>query len=131
MGDAVLGILLEEKGKMPQFPAALDCFVVDGTEQGTHALSAILHCTGCLRTRGYSAEYSYRLGSLGRQLKEATRRGARYAVILLPADVRLEEPAAQILKRIKVGIKNLATGEQTDVPAEDFLEDPGRYIGRP
>ncbi len=62
-----------------------------------------------LRTRGFSADYSFKKQSLGKQLKEANRRGARKAAI-----VRGDE----------VALKDLSTGAQTDQPLSEFLENP-------
>ena len=110
MGDAVLEILLAEKGKLPDLAGGLDCFVIDG-EAGL--LDKVLEVVGRLRQGGIAADFSAKRQVLGKQLKEANRRNARYAVILR-ADT--------------VSVKNLATGEQTDVPIGEFLENPAGYM---
>jgi len=110
MGDAVLSILLEEKGKLPDVSARLDCFVIDA-DKGL--FQRVLEAVGRLRQGGLAADYSFKRQALGKQLKEANRRGARYAIIM-GTDA--------------VGVKNLATGEQTDVPAGEFLTEPEKYL---
>ena len=99
MGDVVLGILLEEAGKVPlqELRRGLDIFVVrDGCEQGK-ALSVV----GELRRRGRSADFSTK-ANVGKQLKEANRRGALYAVVV-SGDGELF-------------VKDMSTGEQSDEP---------------
>ena len=110
MGDAVLGILLEETHKLPELPPRLDCFVIDG-EAGL--FEQVLAAVGRLRQGGIAADYCFKRQSVGKQLKEANRRNARYAV-MLRADA--------------AGVKNLETGEQIDISREDFLADPGRHL---
>jgi len=109
MGDAVLAILLGEAGKLPDLSAKLDCFVVGAGDVG-----AVLRAVGALRRGGVSADYSMRQPGTGKQLKEANRRNARYAAILLDGG--------------KVGVKDLGSGEQTDVAVEEFLAEPRRLI---
>ncbi len=110
MGDAVLEILLAEKGKLPDLAGGLDCFVIDG-EAGL--LDKVLEAVGRLRQGGIAADFSAKRQAVGKQLKEANRRNARYAAIL---------------RADGVGVKNLATGEQTNVPIGEFLEKPKAYI---
>ncbi len=110
MGDAVLGILLAEKGKLPDLSAGLDCFVVDG---GAGPRDRVLAVVGRLRREGIAADYAARAQALGKQLKEANRRNARYAVIVA-AD--------------GVGVKDLRSGRQTDMETEQFLSEPKRYL---
>jgi len=110
MGDVVLGILLEEKGKIPDLPRSVEFFVIDA-EDGLGR--KVLQVVGALRGSGYETDFSYARKSLTKQLKEANKRGAKRAVI-----VRTDGLA----------IKDLATGKQTDVSLEDFLTDPRAYI---
>ena len=105
MGDVVLGILLEEKGKLPDSFAAADYFVIDG--DGCE-MSHLLKVVGELRKRGASAEFSYKRANTGKQLKDANRRGARSAVIVRgPSD--------------PIGVKNLASGHQAEQSLDEFL----------
>jgi histidyl-tRNA synthetase len=110
MGDVVLGILLEEKGKLPsddKLPGrGLDFFVVDADGSSPEQVLAVV---AALRRGGASADFSYKRQPLGKQLKEANRRGAARAAICRGATVT---------------VKNLASGEQIDRPVQDFLARP-------
>ena len=108
MGDVVLGILLDEKGKIPADVLArrVDLFVIDSAEG---MLAEVLKLVGTLRGRGLSAEYSYKRQNVGKQLKAANRCGARRAVIVRPDGV---------------SVKDMAGGDQQDMPLEAFLRDP-------
>ena len=107
----VLGILLAEKGKVPKLAAGLDCFVVaSAAEMADEALRTV----GRLRRGGIAADYSLKRQAVGKQLKEANRRGARFAVIVSEGGV---------------GVKDLASGEQVDMPTEEFLADPAGHLG--
>ncbi|MFA6135348.1 MAG: histidine--tRNA ligase [Phycisphaerae bacterium] len=108
MGDVVLGILLEEKGKLPKELAAgrLDFYVIDAEDA---ELSRVMEVVGGLRARGLAADFSYKRQALGKQLKEANRRGAARAVIV---------------RGDSVTIKNLSSGEQKDRTLTEFLTQP-------
>ncbi len=108
MGDVVLGILLEEKGKLPADlrNPRLDFFVVDGLEG---QLGKVLEVVGALRRAGLSADFSYKSQPVGKQLKEANRRGAARAAIV---------------KQDVVTVKNLSSGVQQDRPLAEFLDKP-------
>ena len=105
MGDVVLGILLDEKGKLPQLSRELDFFVIDdgaGPDQ-------VLKTVGALRGLGLAADFRYKAQAVGKQIKEANRRGAKLVAIL---------------KDGCVAVKNLASGVQNDYSLEAFLADP-------
>lgn len=108
MGDVVLGILLEEKGKLPaEFPGQrLDFFVIEA--DGSSA-EQVLSVVAALRQGGLAADFSYKRQALGKQLKEANRRAALRAAICRGATVT---------------VKDLASGEQVDRPLEEFLARP-------
>ena len=106
MGDVVLGILLEEKGKLPQAAQELDFFVIGADDD---VFEKVMEVVGALRGAGLAADFNYKRQSVGKQLKAANRRGARRAVIV---------------RGDSVAVKDLATGEQTDRPLEDFLRSP-------
>jgi len=112
MGDIVLGILLAEKGKVPASlrSAGLDFFVVD---DGEGMLEKVLAVVGALRGKGLSADFNYKRQPVGKQLKDANKRGAKCAVILRAGTL---------------GVKNLRSGQQADVPEEEFLRVPGKYL---
>ena len=108
MGDVVLGILLEEKGKIPDgvLARSVDFFVIDGDEG---AFAAAMQVVGALRGRGLSAEFSYKRQNVGKQLKAANRRGARRAVIVRSGGV---------------SVKEMAGGAQREMSLEAFLAAP-------
>ncbi len=114
MGDPVLGILLAEKGKLPDFAQRCDCFVIDA---GAEHFDAALALTAELRRAGVSANLSYKRQNVGKQLKSAGAAGARWAVI-----VGAELAAGQ------VALKDLADGSQQLV-ARDALADRLRQQG--
>jgi histidyl-tRNA synthetase len=101
---------MAEKEKLPDLSASLDCFVIDGDG---NLLEKVLEAVGRLRQGGASADFSAKRQNVGKQFKEANRRNARYAIIL---------------RADGIGVKNLATGEQTDVSAEEFLKNPSVYM---
>jgi len=109
MGDVVLGILLREKGKVrPGILAqGLDFYVID--DEGC-PLETVMQVVGALRSKGASADFSYKRQPTGKQLKEANRRGAKRAVIVRPGNT--------------VAVKDLVTGEQQDCRIEDILAGP-------
>jgi len=107
MGDPVLGILLAEKGRIPEDvrSPSLDFFVIDGADG---LLEKAVTVAGALRARGWAADFSYKRQNIGKQLKEANRRNARAAAILQGDGDRMQ-------------IKDLATGNQKSVPVGEFL----------
>ncbi len=112
MGDVVLGILLDEQGKLPadlQSPS-LDVFVIDAGEETFEAALALI---GTLRARGIVCDYSFKRAGVGKQLKEANRRGAKSVVLIEQADT--SAPGS-------LSVKILATGEQTSTTAAEFLQ---------
>jgi histidyl-tRNA synthetase len=72
-------------------------------------LDKVLKVVGVLRRAGLSADFSYKSQPLGKQLKEANRRGAASAVIV---------------KQDVVTVKNLSSGDQQDRPLAEFLDKP-------
>ena len=108
MGDVVLGILLEERGKVPsEFPGQrLDFFVIDADGSSGGQVLAVV---AALRKGGLAADFSYKGQPLGKQLKEANRRAAARAAICRGATVT---------------VKDLASGEQVDRPVDEFLARP-------
>ncbi|MCD6364530.1 MAG: histidine--tRNA ligase [Planctomycetes bacterium] len=106
MGDVVLGILLQEKGKLPETLKAkrIDYYVIEG---GETISASLLATVGALRRMGYSAEFSYQKRSVNRQFKEASRCGA---------------DAIIVVRDKKVEIKD-RSGEQREMTAADFLAE--------
>jgi len=108
MGDVVLGILLEEKGKIPAdvLARSVEFFLID---DGEGMLETVLEIAGALRRQGLSAEYSYTRQGVGKQMKAANRCGARRVVIARPDGV---------------SVKEMAAGTQVELSLEAFLAAP-------
>ena len=77
MGDVVLGLLLAEKGKLPELSPRIEYFVIE-SEQSLRP--KVLEVVGALRLAGLSSDFNYRPQAIGKQLKAANRRGAKKAV---------------------------------------------------
>lgn len=96
-------IACDAEGTVPAQTARVDAFVVDavGGAVATRVLAE-------LRESGLSADRAYGGRSVKAQWKVADRSGARYGVMLGEAE----------LQRGTVGVKNLITGEQVEVPRD-------------
>jgi len=116
MGDVVLGILLEERGRLPETlkAASLDVFVIDDRPE---LAELVFQTVGALRRAGRAADFSYKRQNVGKQLKEANKRGARQAAILKSPDL--------------VALKNLATGEQVEMSMTEFQEKYCSLVPKP
>jgi histidyl-tRNA synthetase len=118
MGDCVLEILLKDKGLLQkQVPKIqLDYFVAS---IGSGALAErVYRIIAELRSRGESANFSYKMGGLSRQLKEASALNAKECIII----------GEEELKENKITVKDMATGEQELVDYDEFLSrlDPAQ-----
>lgn len=106
MGDVVLSELLAERGLIPGATTRLDAFIAVVTpEDLPHAL-ALAHE---LRDAGFAVEYSLSVANVGKQLKQADARGAKFAIVIGPDD----------RARGEVQVKNLAAKEQRSVRIDD------------
>lgn len=103
MGDVVLSNVLMDKGLVPEeVGAGPDAYVLAATEVGAAKLSGLV---ASLRRQGLHVRLSYKTTrNIGKLLKDATAARARHAVIL---DDKVANGIA--------GLKNLASGEQSDV----------------
>ena len=111
MGDRILEILLEEKGQLDkQVPKkALDYFVTCIGVFGKEAWQIVEK----LRSMGYSANFSYKMGGLSRQLKEASAQKAKKCII-----IGYEE-----LKENNITVKDMVTGEQKKIDYDKFFAE--------
>ncbi len=91
----------------PGLPAPVAVIPVGGVAEEAAALDAVQ----ALRGAGVRAEMAYR-GNTKRRMERANRIGARAAVII----------GTDELARGIVQVKNLATGEQTEVAADDLTD---------
>ena len=112
MGDVVLGILLEEKQLGGDLSGQVDVFVIDDSPE---LFPAVIDAVGRLRACGVAAEFSYNRQNVGKQLKQADRRGARKAIIL---------------RSDGAFIKDMATGDQTACVLDELLADPASVLAK-
>jgi histidyl-tRNA synthetase len=114
MGDAVLEILLEEKGLLDkQVPTRqLEYFVALADPELSPDLYRI---TAAIRSKGHSANFSYKGGGLGKQLKEAAGQNAGKCVII----------GQEYAQGKQLAVKDMASGQQTLVDADSFLGSLG------
>ena len=112
MGDCVLEILLHEKGLLDsQVPRRHVEYFVAYADQ---ALSGAMYKTAAqIRSRGHSANFSYKLGGLSKQLKEAASQKAGHCVII----------GQEYADKEEVIIKDMASGDQRQVGLEQFLRE--------
>lgn len=104
MGLERVLLVLEEEGLVPDLPARVRVFVC-----GEAASEEVLKVADSLRGAGVPTELDLVGRSLRAQLRAASRSGARWAVLVRVPDV----PAGQVV------LRNLHTGDQRAVPAED------------
>lgn len=102
MGDVVLAELLKERGLAPNAPTGAQVFLVAVTAQDRPAVLRLAHD---LRDAGLRVEYALDDDKMGKQLKLADARRARFAVVLGP-DERARNAAV---------LKDLGGGSQRDV----------------
>jgi len=110
MGDAVLEILLQEKGLLEkQVPKRqIEYFLVLADQS---LASEMYRITAQVRSSGHSANFSYKPGGLSKQLKEAAGQNAQKCLII----------GQEYSEKKQLVIKDMASGEQTLVDAEQFL----------
>ncbi|HSE68889.1 MAG TPA: histidine--tRNA ligase [Gemmatimonadales bacterium] len=115
MGDVVLGELLKDRGLAPPLPAPIDVLVAGITEQD---LPHVLRLAHELRDEGIRVEYVLSLQPIGKQLKLADARQARFAVMIGPDDRAKGE----------VAIKDFRTKEQVSLPTSSVATDLKRRL---
>jgi histidyl-tRNA synthetase len=112
MGDAVLEILLRDKGlltddsldiqKLDYFVACLDADLLDKA----------VEITAKLREKGYASNFSYKTGALKKQMKVADSMNAAKCIIL----------GGEFKDSNQLVIKDMQTGEQELLDAESFFK---------
>jgi histidyl-tRNA synthetase len=115
MGDIVLAELLKDLGRLQGLSTGLDVYVVDA-EDGLFA--DVLKIVAALRRAGVVAEFSYKRQSLGKQIKSASQRGARFVLIV----------GQKHRQQRVVDIKDMQSGQQREVPADDLLARPQEFL---
>lgn len=84
MGDVVLAELLRERNLLPDAGPVVDYYIVAVTDDEKPVQKQVARR---LRDAGHSVTYSFRTGAVGKQFKDADARGARFVVVLGPAEV--------------------------------------------
>ena len=105
MGDVVLSELLRERGLVPSFEERLDVFLAAVTEEDVPHLLPLAHR---LRDAKLRVEFPMGHATLGKQLKLADARKARFAIVIGPDD----------RVRGEVKLKDLSSGNQEAVPID-------------
>lgn len=113
MGDVVLMDLLEELGKVPALTPhhPPEFFVVDADAE---LFPLALKITADLRRKNIVADYSPKRQAVGKQFKYAASRQAKFAVVL----------GAETKAQNLVTIKDLKTGQQSQMNLDSFLANP-------
>ncbi|MCP4376875.1 MAG: hypothetical protein GY794_11945, partial [bacterium] len=112
MGDVVLGILLEEKQLACGLSNSVDVFVIDDSAD---LFPMVIDAVGRLRAVGVTAEFSYKRQNVGKQLKQADRRGACRSIILRADGVVL---------------KDMSSGQQAPCVLEEILTNPDKLLAK-
>ncbi len=113
MGDCVLEILLREKGLLDKSlpKQKLDYFVACVDER---YIDAAVQVTMRLRSKGFSANFNYKIIKLNKQLKQASEQNAANCIII-----------GEEFKENKLVVKDMATGDQELVDYDEFLSGLG------
>ena len=115
MGDAVLEILLREKGLLTDDSLdiqRLDYFVACLDDE---LLDTAIEITAKLRTKGYASNFSYKTNALKKQMKVADSMNAAKCIIL----------GGEYKESNQLVVKDMKTGEQELVEAATFFNaDP-------
>jgi histidyl-tRNA synthetase len=109
MGDVVLAELLKQRRLVPSFEERLDVFLAAATNEDMPFVLSLAHA---LRDGGFRVEYPLAHGALGKQLKLADARKARFAVVIGPDD----------RARGEVVLKELGTGRQESIAQNRLAE---------
>jgi histidyl-tRNA synthetase len=117
MGDVVLGELLRERGLVPSGGSSIDVFLAGITEADLPFVLALAHE---LRDAGVRTEYALGAQAVGKQLKLADARNARFAVVIGPDD----------RARGEVMIKDLAGKGQDAVRREEVVRRLSVMVAR-
>ena len=111
MGDCVLEILLREKQLLDDKTVAnpLEYFVAFADKAYRERA---VEFTAELRLKGISANFSYKMAGLAKQLKEASERNAQKCIII-GAEIDNDE----------LVVKDMAAGRQQTVPVDKFFAE--------
>ncbi|MBC8471978.1 MAG: histidine--tRNA ligase [Planctomycetes bacterium] len=111
MGDCVLEILLKERGLLEkQLPKTKIDYFVSCVDENYKDVT--VEVTMKLRSAGFSANFSYKITKLSKQLKQASEQNAAKCIII-----------GDEFKNNKLAVKDMATGQQELVDYDEFLSD--------
>jgi histidyl-tRNA synthetase len=116
--DVVVQDVLGELNRLPSSEAKLDFFVIDASPD---LFPQALKLVAKLRRGGHATDFSYRRQALGKQLKTASQRNARCAVILG------EETTSNGL----LTLKNLVTREQSTCTLAHLIASSRTFLSSP
>ncbi len=111
MGDVVLALLLEEKGLLDEDASVGGVVVIDAVDG---LRDEVMRIAATLRRAGILTSFGYQQQALGRQLKQADKRGCHAAVIL--GDETKQGGECQI--------KYLSDGSAATIPVSALLDAP-------
>jgi histidyl-tRNA synthetase len=107
MGDVVLGELLAERKLVPEFASAVDYFIVTVSWDLRGEALGLAHA---LRDRGHSVSYALRAQGVGKQMKAASREGAREVLIVGPDE----------LARGCVVVRDMSSGAEREIELSEL-----------
>lgn len=107
MGDVVLGELLAARGLVPGYHRSVDYYLVPVTPEQRPAVLRLGHR---LRDGGHSVSYPLKDQSVGKQMKAASREGARTVLMLGPDE----------MEKGVVVARDMASGEQREIALSEF-----------
>lgn len=108
IGDVTTGLLLEQRGLMPNFIQAPDVYVVIGGEAERREAFGDINA---LRAGGYRVDYPMKEVAFGKQFKAAAESGAKLALIY----------GGDELAKGVVKIRDLADRSEQEVPRAQLL----------
>ena len=112
MGDCVLGIVLEERGLFKKFAGKnnIEYFVTYADEA---LKNEALKMVASLRRAGKKADFSYKGGALGKQLKQASAVNAAMCIIV----------GEEFTQKKQIVVKNMSSGEQQAIGETEFFNN--------
>ncbi|MFH1497324.1 MAG: histidine--tRNA ligase [Verrucomicrobiota bacterium] len=118
MGDMTFGLLLEQRGLMPDVSQGVDIYVVIGGEAERQAAFGGI---GALRAAGFRVEYPLKDIAFGKQFKAAAESGAKLALIY----------GGDELARGVVKIRDLGDRSEHEVPLDQIAGMVRDYFAGP
>ena len=118
MGDVVLGELLKDKALVPAHAPSIEVFLAAVTEADVPAVLQLAHE---LRDAGIRVEYALGIQAVGKQLKLADARNARFAVVIGPDDRDKDQ----------VVLKDLRAKGQMPVGRAEIAPELGKRLAIP